>query len=74
MKATEINISNLIAEAVGIKSRLERLNTRIESYMSHDSTINDNFLKWASDKARDAISDTSDAVSYLTMISKEKNK
>lgn len=73
MKATQINISNLIAESERIKSRLERLNTRIESYMSHDSTINDNFLKWAADKARDAISDTRDAVDYLKMISMEGN-
>lgn len=75
MKATEINILNLIAEAGGIKFRLERLNVRIKSFLSPDGsfTINDNFLKWASDKARDAISDTRDAVDYLKMISKEKN-
>lgn len=74
MKATEINISNLITEAEGIKSRLERLNVKIKSYLPPDGsfTINDNFLKWASDKAKDAISDTRDAVDYLKMISKEE--
>lgn len=75
MKATEVNISNLITEVKEIKSRLERLSVRIESYLSPDGifTINDNFLKWASDKVRDASSDTEYAADYLKMISKEEN-